>query len=142
MNRDFLDLSAALTGFSTVDLLGTGVAEQYLSTARQQSGPEKVDRLLTVWREIRDSEESLETALREKILSMPDLGPLARRIIKMWYLAQWEGNSFEDTFIVSAEAYQQGLVWDAIGAHPQGAKHPGFGSWSLLPKDLTEEKKS
>ena len=29
--------------------------------------------------------------------------------------------------------YAQGLVWNAIGAHPQGAKMPGYGSWALPP---------
>jgi hypothetical protein len=29
----------------------------------------------------------------------------------------------------------EGLVWDAIGSHPQGAKQPGYASWALPPRN-------
>ncbi|WP_405896184.1 hypothetical protein OG242_00270 [Streptomyces sp. NBC_00727] len=45
------------------------------------------------------------------------------------------GDSDERTppFVVSPEAYTEGLLWRAIGAHPSGAKAPGYGSWANPP---------
>ena len=37
------------------------------------------------------------------------------------------------TVVVSADAYQAGLAWGLAGAHPQGARQPGYGSWALPP---------
>ncbi|GHH21515.1 hypothetical protein [Streptomyces rubradiris] len=36
-------------------------------------------------------------------------------------------------FVVSPDAYTEGLLWRAIGAHPSGAKAPGYGSWVNPP---------
>ncbi|MET8565110.1 hypothetical protein ABZV75_32805 [Streptomyces flaveolus] len=36
-------------------------------------------------------------------------------------------------FVVSPDAYTEGLLWRAIGAHPTGAKAPGYGSWVNPP---------
>jgi len=36
-------------------------------------------------------------------------------------------------FVVSPAAYTEGLLWRAIGAHPAGAKAPGYGSWAQPP---------
>lgn len=36
-------------------------------------------------------------------------------------------------FVVSPDAYTEGLLWRAIGAHPSGAKAPGYGSWANPP---------
>ncbi|GAA2921231.1 hypothetical protein [Streptomyces enissocaesilis] len=36
-------------------------------------------------------------------------------------------------FVVSPAAYTEGLLWRAIGAHPSGAKAPGYGSWANPP---------
>ncbi|MET9493837.1 hypothetical protein [Streptomyces sp. NPDC006552] len=36
-------------------------------------------------------------------------------------------------FVVSPDAYTEGLLWRAIGAHPSGAKAPGYGSWATPP---------
>jgi hypothetical protein len=38
------------------------------------------------------------------------------------------------SYVVSAAAYTEGLLWRAIGAHPQGAKAPGYGSWAVPPE--------
>ncbi|MGQ4488536.1 hypothetical protein ACN6LM_006004 [Streptomyces sp. SAS_281] len=36
-------------------------------------------------------------------------------------------------FVVSPDAYTEGLLWRAIGAHPSGARAPGYGSWATPP---------
>ena len=62
----------------------------------------------------------------------------------LWYTGQWvqlpgpwrdrHGASPLDVDdVLSPEAYTAGLMWDAIGAHPQGAKAPGFATWVDRP---------
>jgi hypothetical protein len=85
-----------------------------------------------------------EASVRREILGDERLGPIARAILKLWYYGTWYalpeawhqkyGPAPDDmTFVVSATAYVEGLLWRAIGAHPAGAKAPGFGSWAQPP---------
>ncbi|MFD0200676.1 MULTISPECIES: hypothetical protein [Saccharothrix] len=43
------------------------------------------------------------------------------------------GDGRKPLFVVSPDAYTEGLLWRAIGAHPSGAKAPGYGSWVNPP---------
>lgn len=140
----FLDLSAALTGFAPVRLRGTGQAEAYLATLTDVAGAATVDALLDAWREAAKAPE-VERALRLRILSDDRLGPLARNVIKMWFVGTWyalpadwrEAYATTDrdrTFVVSPEAYTEGLLWPAIGANPSGAKPLGYGMWATPPR--------
>jgi hypothetical protein len=83
--------------------------------------------------------------LRREIFGNQMLGPIARNIIKLWYVGIWyqlprvwaeaHGSRPADvTRTVSPEAYVEGLLWPAIGAHPPGAKAPGYGSWASPPE--------
>lgn len=154
-NEAFLGLSAALTGFSRADLRGTGMADLYWKTlqfgtpqkpgfsekaepAEPGVGEETAYKLLAAWETVQNSGNT-KAAMRAEILSQPDLGPAARNLIKMWYLGDWQGGNPRHAAVVSGEAYQQALVWDAIGAHPQAAKQQGFGVWSLPPNTVGEE---
>lgn len=146
----FLALSAILTGFEEVELLGTGLVDAYFDEVVSIVGKAFSDEL---WRtttqvieQFSKDEAKLEAAVRREILASPLLGPIARNIIQMWYVGNWNelpqswqqvyGVSPNDTTrVISPEAYEQGLVWDAIGAHPPAAKQPGFDSWHLPPKD-------
>lgn len=144
----FLELSALLTGFELPDLLGTGMGAAYLEKLEAVIPPRLLERLWHTTAAVlaehpRESEPRAE-AVRRVIWGDPDLGPVARNILKLWYLGVWypmpahwrerNGSSTHDLMaVVSARAYQQGLVWPAIGAHPMGAKHPGFASWQLPP---------
>src|SRR5699024_2706778 len=60
----FLDLSAALTGYSRFRLLGTGQAEPYLSTTREAAGEDVLAQLLGTFADVRhtagDDEEALD----------------------------------------------------------------------------------
>ncbi len=87
--------------------------------------------------------------MRLDILADPTIGPLARNLIVLWYLGQWNqlpadwrdawgANAMDQTCIISPEAYVQGLVWPAIHTHPPGAKMPGYGSWALPPVGAEE----
>lgn len=147
----FIDLSVVLTGFDRVDLFATGMVRTYYDELVGIVGGNICNELWSVSRRIfqshRNDGRKLDAAVRREVLVDPKLGPIARNIIKMWYLANWEelpedwrrhygarAKDKDNDHVVSAEAYKQGLVWRAMGAHPMGAKQPGFGTWSLPPE--------
>ena len=146
---DFLKLSAVLTGYDRADLHGTGMVRPYYDELVSIVGEaivgellgEAVSSLQGTGGDAREQEE----AIRRKILDDEKLGPVARNVIKMWYVGNWYQlpREWRDTYgahardtdhVVSAAAYQEGLVWRAIGSHPPGAKQPGFGTWSQPPR--------
>ncbi|GAA1860513.1 hypothetical protein [Myceligenerans crystallogenes] len=144
----FLDLSSTLTGYSRFRLLGTGQADPYLSTTREAVGDEVLAQLLTTFADVRraagDDEKALDAALRARVLSDPLLGPVARNVIKMWFVGTWyqlpsewrdvhAGGRHDSTHVVSPASYTEGLLWPTIGANPPGAKAQGFGSWTAPP---------
>lgn len=144
----FLALSVVLTGFDRVELLGSGVAEEYYQQITDIVGKETCQELLTtaanILKHCVDNEEALEIALRREILANVKFGPIAKNIIQLWYLGSWLqlpqtwrsqfGNNPNDvTKVISSQAYQEGLVWSVMSTHPPGAKQPGFGSWAHLP---------
>jgi hypothetical protein len=138
--RSFAALSAALTGFREADLWGTGMVETYLDELFATVGDAVVARLLTA------GDEALRTGeLEALVLDDPDLGPVARNVIVLWYLGQWNAlpgewrnrhgaSPLDIPRVISADAYAAGLVWRAIGAHPMGARPPGYGSWADPPE--------
>jgi hypothetical protein len=126
----FVALSAALTGFRAVDIWGTGQARAHLDLVLSVAGDGLTARLLA--------------AEHPAVLADPDLGPLARNVIVLWYLGQWDqmprgwrdrhGASPADVAgVASAAAFRAGLVWPAIGTHATGANAPGFASWATRP---------
>jgi hypothetical protein len=144
----FLALSVDLTAFPRVDLLGTGLAEQYLEKVRTACGADVVRDLLAAHQAARaeagGDPAGLDRALRHLIFSDDRLGPVARQVIKLWFAGMWYGlppewtdrfgaRSAGQTSTVTAASYQEGLLWKAIGANPPGAKAPGYGSWARPP---------
>jgi hypothetical protein len=142
----FLAFSAEVTAFTVFDLQGTGQAEAYLQTADASVGAAVVDELFAAYRRAENvlADGAREAYLRREIFGNEKLGPIARNIIKMWYSGVWYelptawteayGPAPKDvTFVVSASSYVEGLLWTAIGAHPAGAKAPGYGSWADPP---------
>lgn len=152
--EDFLFLSADLTAFDETDLLGTGLAREYLDKVRAACGDEIVAALLDAHREARADAAGdagscdrtvLDRELRYRIFADDRLGPVARNVIKLWYAGMWYGlpsawtdcygaQPAAETSTVTAASYQEGLLWPAIGANPPGAKAPGYGSWALPPR--------
>ena len=145
---DFLAFSVVMTGFSNFNLEGTGQASSYFSTTVDVVGEDLVGELLDLYRQVEqdasDDEVTLENGLRNRILSHPKLGPVGRNIIKLWYVGVWYqlpsewrqaygAREKDSTFVVSAQAYPEGLLWPAIGANPSGAKGPGYGTWGEKP---------
>ncbi|MDJ0532799.1 MAG: hypothetical protein QNJ70_09935 [Xenococcaceae cyanobacterium MO_207.B15] len=146
----FLNFSAAVTGFSRFDLLGTGQASLYFSTIEGIIGGEIFRELLQTFHElyVRANSENdasiLTEGITDQILMSGKLGPIASNIIKLWYSATWYqlpdpwrekfGARQNDTsFVVSPYAYPEGLLWQAIGVNPPGAKAPGYASWQYPP---------
>lgn len=136
----FLALSAELTGFTGAELHATGNVRHLFEELGAVVG-------VAVRRDF--VQATLAPAAR---LSDPFHGPLARNVIRMWYLGQWQrlpddwvrrmppslkpfdefGRNFDR--VISARAYQEGLAWPAIGANPPAAKQPGFASWAEPPR--------
>ena len=152
--EEFLSLSVGLTAFEETELLGTGLAHQYLAKVREACGDEVVNDLLDAHRAVRAEAAGpggsydralLDRALRHRIFSDDRLGPVARNVIKLWYAGMWYGlppewtdrygaHTAAETSTVTAASYQEGLLWRAIGANPPGAKAPGYGSWAQPPR--------
>ena len=150
----FLFLSVDLTAFDETRLLGTGLAHQYLAKVRAACGDEVLAALLDAHRAARADvagdggtidQALLDRALRHRIFSDDRLGPVARNVIKLWYAGMWYGlppewtdnygaDTAAETSTVTAASYQEGLLWQAIGANPPGAKAPGYGSWAQPPR--------
>ncbi|MFF5336062.1 hypothetical protein [Streptomyces sp. NPDC013181] len=161
--RAFVKFSAEVTGFSEFDLWGTGQAETYYRTVLEQEGPGAlqtaassgsaapadpvVNSIIKLWYVgvwygpeltgrvdvaawTAPGRSGTKPAVPDS--SRPDDGgqpagsdgglPAGR-----------DGADRIPLFVVSPDAYTEGLLWRAIGAHPSGAKAPGYGSWALPP---------
>ena len=146
----FLDFSVAATGFSRFDLQGTGQASLYFDTVKEKVGEAIFVEFLETFHalDVKAQKEYKPTILTEglqsKIMGSGKLGPIARNIIKLWYIAIWDPlpsewqnwyatSEDEEAFIPSPQAYPEGLVWKAVGVNPPGAKAPGYGTWSEPP---------
>lgn len=144
----FLSFSSQVTAYSVFELRGTGVAESYLATVEEVVGRPLLDALLDRYEAAvtaADGGAGLPDLLRRDLFSDPWLGPVARNIVKMFYVGIWYElpHAWTDaygalqknvTFTVSAAAYTEGLVWPSIGANPPGAKAPGYGAWAQPPR--------
>ncbi len=142
----FLRFSAEVTAFRVVELVGTGNAADFLATADRIVGHDVVDTLLFTYDGVGDLEGAeREHRLRQAVFGDEQLGPIARNIIKMWYVGiwyqlptswreRWGARTGDVTFTVSPNAYTEGLLWPAAGANPAGAKAPGYGSWAGPPR--------
>ncbi len=141
----FIDLSAVLTGFSRIELWGTGMVEPYYDEVNLIIGEREMGKVLGVSSKIiprgKPITPAVEAAVETNILVDSRYGPVARNIIRLWYLGAWTqlprewrneygATSYDTDHIVSPQAYQQSLVWIAGEAHPMGAKQQGFGAWA------------
>lgn len=145
----FLTLSATLTGYSRFRLQGTGQAQAYLDTVTAVAGEAILEALLEISERVHaqagEDTEALTRALRVEILGDARFGPLARNLIKLWYVGTWYQlpQEWRDRFgvgepdhthVVSPTAYTEGLLWPTIDANPPGAKGPGYGTWAEPPR--------
>ncbi|MBB1201817.1 hypothetical protein EGM70_16165 [Enterobacteriaceae bacterium 89] len=131
--QEFIDISCELTGFSRFELSGTGQVNFYYQWVQKHAG-KSLTALLQLYAERPEDARQRASFIEKQLMTSAALTPLVRSIIKLWYLGQWfDPNNPNKTEIPSANSYQQGLVWTAIHAHPQGAKQQGFGAWAEPP---------
>lgn len=164
---DFYRISAILTGFNEAKLRGTGVGETYydvlttlipspiLTQLQDTFDTVEVTHLQTT----APQHENFDTLFRSQVLASDKYGPIARNIAKMWYTSIWyplpaawtkqfgspsqSPEKYQDVeFIISDEAYKQGLAWDAVFSHPMGAKQPGWATWAFTPEDIANATRS
>jgi len=131
----FEEMSAVLTGFSLADIQGTGMSEAYLVFLEERKPPVPIDGLLSAFDNLHLDPANLSTedlSMISLVLEDKAIGPLSRQIIFMWYTGQWNYGK-EDTFVISEKAYIESFSYVASGAHPAGAKQPGFGTWQFPP---------
>jgi hypothetical protein len=156
LSQRFLAFSSEVTAFTMFDLQGTGQAESYLSTVIRVIGEDQLTELLDAYDRVMHSTRGNEAsqpggqrnararALRAEVFSSEKLGPIARNIIKLWYVGVWYElppewsehfgmRENDGTFTASPQAYPEGLLWVAVGSNPPGAKAPGYGSWAGPP---------
>lgn len=155
----FLDFSVVLTGFSRFHLQGTGQASLYFRTIRDIIGQDMFGEILQTFHRLdleaqnKNDESILTNKLRYEIFGSEKLGPIARNIIKLWYVATWYElpkdwrdvfgiKENDKTFIPSPQAYPEGLLWPTIGVNPPGAKAPGYATWSEPPSVTLVEANS
>jgi len=131
--QQFLELSCVLTGFDRFELTGTAQTAAYFDWLHTHKA-EQFMQLLACWEQAPQEALERQAWLEEEILNSASFSLLARSIIKLWYLGQWFPSEDPNVSeIPSAQSYQQGLVWNAIYAHPQASKQQGFGAWSEPP---------
>ncbi|MBS0181597.1 MAG: hypothetical protein JSS39_04295 [Nitrospira sp.] len=141
----FVAFSAEVTAFTPTEVWGTGLTQRYLDTVDGVVGTAMTDALLNAFDRITTQSAGERTAkLRQTVFGCEQLGPVARAVVKLWYIGTWYalpaawqerfGPAAQDgTFVPTPDAYVEGLLWSAIGAHPPGAKAQGFGSWQFPP---------
>ncbi|MFJ9817430.1 hypothetical protein ACIRU3_19595 [Streptomyces sp. NPDC101151] len=143
----FTDLSVVLTGFDRAELAGTGLVDTYYDTLLRIIGEREAGQLFKVAAESLAMDRLASgghAALERAVIEAPRFAPVVVSLIKLWYLGSWyplsgdyrdvNGSTADDVeHVVSAQGYREGLVWAAAGAHPMGAKPPGFGSWAEPP---------
>jgi hypothetical protein len=145
--QHFLDFSVEVTCFKRFELLGTGQAQAYFEATKSVVGP-VLDELLDAYDAVQPKAggdlAARQAALRRQIFGHQKFGAIARAVTKLWYIGIWYElpKSWTEsygalpnnvTFMISPAAYAEGLLWTAIGAHPPGAKAPGYGSWKDEP---------
>jgi len=147
MEETFRKMSATLTGFSEADIQGTGLTDAYAEAIQHNLTEALYVELLTLFTTIEaetKTPEALNQQLRHQVFASPKFGPMARNIMMLWYTGTWSSMPTDwvttygpigsnQSCIISSQSYLNGLVWDAVGAHPMGGKQEGFASWSFDP---------
>ena len=140
----FVALSALLTGFDEIHLLGSGVAEEHLVVLEAVVPADIVSDLLAAFEGL-PSGDDCPSAAASRLIADPRLGPVAKNLVVLWYSGAWTqlpaawrdahgASPLDTTRTTSGTAYRAGLQWLVAGAHAPGASHQGFGSWALEPK--------
>jgi hypothetical protein len=139
----FLKGSANLLELSLFVLQGSGVAETLCTYCCDRIGEAHFDDEITQLVELSDVPSGKVRAV-EHLLTDPFYGPLTRNLQIAWYTGSWvqlpeawhqkyAPDKVNMTSVISSRAYQEGLIWPMICAHPPGAKQQGWAAWSQPP---------
>jgi hypothetical protein len=141
--NNFVGLSAILTGYTQDQLAPSidpiGLASEYLNWMMQHADQVAFLKTLSTFQTIAAQFPPAEqpAQVQTQILSDPTMGPIARRIMRLWYLSTWYTTEPPDLTkggdVVSMNAYTMGLAWDAAQAHPMGYSELHFGYWAVEP---------
>jgi hypothetical protein len=160
----FLLLSAALTGVHVVALAPEFSLDPKKEILDQNPGADPINIKNDYFKWIvakestpsfgnliqiaKDNRQSASGILAAVNASDDDTKFLARSIVLLWYLGSWykpgdlKANAampgkraLTPSVVVSPKAYTQGLVWQIVGAHPEGYSNLQFGYWSREPND-------
>jgi hypothetical protein len=151
---EFLSFSVILTGYDKAALESTGMTGPYYDTLLEAVGAAVADEMLllatAIIKKAGKDEALLYREIKRQLFTSPRYGAICNSIVQLWYMGTWfalpvqwqtlygEVPGITADRMVSTEAYQQGLIWDVIGAHPPGAKQPGFASWSFNPLTINK----
>ena len=89
-----LRISTSLTGFSEVDLQGTGMVDTYHAVIVRESSP--ADRaaffreVASILEQSGGSAETLNALIAQQMMPAANYEGLAQNIIFMWYTGQWQ----------------------------------------------------
>jgi hypothetical protein len=147
----FLGFCAEITGYSAIELEGTGLTDQFQSLLEWFIGRVVADQFY----------QAAEAVLQERdpqgrtqkidslILSSAVLWPVTSNLVALWYLGTWNHlpaewyslanlpiptqYNLKVPYQPSAQAYIEQLSYRTAGAHTPGAKPTGFGSWAVPP---------
>lgn len=141
--NNFVGLSSILTGYPqdviAPEIDNTGLASEYLNWMLQHADSQTFQQTLSVYQSIAAqfplSEQPQQ--VEQQILLDPNMGNIARRMLRLWYLSTWYASEPPDLNlggqVVSMNAYTLGLAWDAAQAHPMGYSEERFGYWAVAP---------
>ncbi len=144
----FVAFSSALTGFSEIELQGTGVAPLHWNALVQKVGAAIAGQVMDGACHALAQPDPV-AAIQNGIWKDPKLGPVVQNLVVLWYVGSWAPmpRQWQEQYLwtqpdlnTSPEwispplPYEEALVWKAIYAHPPGARPTGFASWAAPPE--------
>ncbi|HKY27199.1 MAG TPA: hypothetical protein VJM12_04555 [Pyrinomonadaceae bacterium] len=138
----FLELSALLTGLYDSLLndpeareLNLPIAEEYIRKLRG-TYPIEFPALLEAYKSLATANPKppIDDALLATLRATPEFSAkdaiVARQIVNIWYLSQFEDQTGE---LLDGGFYEHGNVWPLIKAHPIGFSNQLHGYWTSKP---------
>jgi hypothetical protein len=143
----FIDFCSEITGYSPLELEGTGLVDLYQDLLGKILGRHVSD-FYGLAKSLMDASGDREQAARTLLSSSP-FWPVVSSLIGLWYLGAWTQLPNEwyaqaglpipgpadagHPHTPSPQAYIEQLSFRTADAHPPGAKPTGFGSWGWKP---------
>jgi hypothetical protein len=135
----FVNLSSALTGVAASQLQPSidpiNIAGQYFDTLNSHVAAPTLSNLAAMF-----LAGKTPAAGAAAVLADPVLGPVARSIMKLWFLGIWydPAKPSQAVNVVSSQAYKESLVWKVMQSHPMGYSMFTYGYWAKQPPALNQ----